>query len=485
MLKLHEQFEKIWQGEHFNNFIQEYTVIPLKVILFTEKQLQQVCKKRKGSVFCYLDATGLPHDANVDSIIYWYSLILAGGGKGLGPFPVAEFISSAHSVLHIQPCEINADLIEINEEDEIGESENLYPYENDIKIKNSLYYQESLKKIQSEDEDEDEDNVISLLKDQDEEEYEKSSMSSTHGDSSSSSSDEDNISESDDNDNSTKEINTTHTLVMDKDPVAIARDLLFSTENKIPPSFPDLQKNIKGYAITPTDFSSLIPGEEVVHVRKNIARILIEANAKEFSEIIGREEMRRRHLDFETMEGKESKKKNIWPTIYTEFDNKTAPIKHCIVPLSTLKRWDKNSIEPYQFNNNLHKIYNDIDDTSKDSYREEIDIHENNGDSDVTVQFKNNSYKISADTDNTSEDSYSEEIDVDGNNSNSDIFDDSEHSSTEILIQSYNSEDGAGSPTMISVRIEDQFNDIEKKFVYENCDVTVDEAVLDLMELYF
>ncbi|KAF7993794.1 hypothetical protein HCN44_010420 [Aphidius gifuensis] len=112
------------------------------------------------------------------------------------------------------------------------------------------------KKIQSEDEDEDEDNVISLLKDQDEEEYEKSSMSSTHGDSSLSSSDEDNISESDDNDNSTEEINTAHTLVMDKDPVAIARDLLFSTENKIPPSFPELQKNIKGYAITPIAISS-------------------------------------------------------------------------------------------------------------------------------------------------------------------------------------------------------------------------------------
>ncbi|KAF7990543.1 hypothetical protein HCN44_000348 [Aphidius gifuensis] len=57
-------------------------------------------------------------------------------------------------------------------------------------------------------------------------------------------------------------------------------------------------------------------GEEVVHVRKNIARILIEANAKEFSEIIGREEMRRRHLDFETMEGKESKKKYMANNIY-------------------------------------------------------------------------------------------------------------------------------------------------------------------------
>lgn len=91
----------------------------------------------------------------------------------------------------------------------------------------------------------------------DEEECEISSMSSAHEISSSSSSDEDDISESDNNDNSTEEINTTDTFVMDKDPVAIARDLLFSTNNKISPLFPDLQKSIKGYAITPADFSEL------------------------------------------------------------------------------------------------------------------------------------------------------------------------------------------------------------------------------------
>lgn len=70
-------------------------------------------------------------------------------------------------------------------------------------------------------------------------------------------------------------------------------------------------------------------GKEVVNVRKNIARILVEADTKEFPEKIGREEMRQRQLDFETTEKNISKKKKIWPTIYTELENKTAPIEHC------------------------------------------------------------------------------------------------------------------------------------------------------------
>ena len=100
MHKLIEQTKKTWTGQHIEGYIQQWSVEPFYVVLFAEKQLKVLLNQER--VFCHLDATGSVVIAppNVDKRIFYYSLILPGNGD-VGQFPVAEFISSVHNIVHI------------------------------------------------------------------------------------------------------------------------------------------------------------------------------------------------------------------------------------------------------------------------------------------------------------------------------------------------------------------------------------------------
>ncbi|CAG9790408.1 unnamed protein product [Diatraea saccharalis] len=103
LVQLEEKFEQEWKGKFLNNFIQNVSLKPFFVILFTEKQLR-ILLNEKDRTFCYLDATGSLIKKPKDDCkrIFYYSLILRGDEKNeRSPFPVAEFISAAHSVPYI------------------------------------------------------------------------------------------------------------------------------------------------------------------------------------------------------------------------------------------------------------------------------------------------------------------------------------------------------------------------------------------------
>jgi len=92
-----------WIEEHIKGFIQLNCKKSFFLVTFSEKSLLQIIKAAEyGHVFTYLDATGTLIDRPIDTDkkVYLYSLILPGDSEK-GPFPVAEFISSMHSVPYI------------------------------------------------------------------------------------------------------------------------------------------------------------------------------------------------------------------------------------------------------------------------------------------------------------------------------------------------------------------------------------------------
>lgn len=97
--KLIEEFEVTWKGQYFNNFIQQFSVKPFYLSLFTEVQLKVLLSEPIGKVFCAWDSTGkiVEKPPGVTQPIYYYTIILP-GRDDKGPFPVAEFISAAQSV---------------------------------------------------------------------------------------------------------------------------------------------------------------------------------------------------------------------------------------------------------------------------------------------------------------------------------------------------------------------------------------------------
>jgi len=100
---LTEQLDDKWIGEHIKGFIQLNCKKPFLLVTFSEKSLLQIIKAAEyGHVFTYLDATGALIDRPIgtDKKVYLYSLILPGDSEK-GHFPVAEFISSMHSVPYI------------------------------------------------------------------------------------------------------------------------------------------------------------------------------------------------------------------------------------------------------------------------------------------------------------------------------------------------------------------------------------------------
>jgi len=104
MLKLYDQQQIQIQGKEINGYIQEFALLPLSIILFTEKQLRYLVSDKMRHV--HLDATGSiiaqPKELNSATTIYYYALIVPGNIKNVGPLPIAEFILAKHDVTAIQ-----------------------------------------------------------------------------------------------------------------------------------------------------------------------------------------------------------------------------------------------------------------------------------------------------------------------------------------------------------------------------------------------
>lgn len=104
MLKLYDQQQIQIQGKEINGYIQEFSLLPLSIILFTEKQLRHLASDKLRHV--HLDATGSiiaqPKELNSATTIYYYALIMPGNKENVGPLPIAELISAKHDVTAIQ-----------------------------------------------------------------------------------------------------------------------------------------------------------------------------------------------------------------------------------------------------------------------------------------------------------------------------------------------------------------------------------------------
>jgi len=103
MLKLYDQQQIQIQSKKINRYIQ-FALLPLSIILFTEKQLRYLASDKMRHV--YLDATGSiiaqPKELNSATTIYYYARIVPGNIKNVGLLPIAEFISAKHDVTTIQ-----------------------------------------------------------------------------------------------------------------------------------------------------------------------------------------------------------------------------------------------------------------------------------------------------------------------------------------------------------------------------------------------
>lgn len=105
MQKLIKGYQEKWKGREFKGFIQDFALYPYRVIFFTEDQLKVVLAMKTGEVFWYLDATGslVKRPDPQQKQVYYYSIVLSGDTyEERPPFPVAEFISTAHSVPYIE-----------------------------------------------------------------------------------------------------------------------------------------------------------------------------------------------------------------------------------------------------------------------------------------------------------------------------------------------------------------------------------------------
>jgi len=98
MLKLYDQQQIQIQGKEINRYIQEFALLPLSIILFTEKQLRYLASDKMRHV--HLDATGFiiaqPKELNFATTIYYYALIVSDNIKNVRLLPIAEFISAKH-----------------------------------------------------------------------------------------------------------------------------------------------------------------------------------------------------------------------------------------------------------------------------------------------------------------------------------------------------------------------------------------------------
>ncbi|RLU17545.1 hypothetical protein DMN91_009781 [Ooceraea biroi] len=102
MRKLIDKTKENWKGTHIQGFIQQWSLEPFYVTLFTEKQIKILLSLGEGKTCCHFDATGslFFSPPGITKRLYYYSLILP-GNKDCGQFPVAELISSVHSTTYI------------------------------------------------------------------------------------------------------------------------------------------------------------------------------------------------------------------------------------------------------------------------------------------------------------------------------------------------------------------------------------------------
>lgn len=103
LLKLKEKFIKAWPDRITEGYIQSISVDPFYVILFTGQQIDYLLSfPANGEIFLHLDATGrvVAKALNSTGPVMYYALTIPGSNE-FGSLPVAEFISSVHSVLHI------------------------------------------------------------------------------------------------------------------------------------------------------------------------------------------------------------------------------------------------------------------------------------------------------------------------------------------------------------------------------------------------
>jgi len=103
MIKLFNQQQEQIRGEELHGYMQEFSLILLSVILFSEKQIK--CLASDKLRYLHLDATGSiiaqPNLLSTATTIYYCALLLP-GNIDVGPLPIAEFISSKHDITAIK-----------------------------------------------------------------------------------------------------------------------------------------------------------------------------------------------------------------------------------------------------------------------------------------------------------------------------------------------------------------------------------------------
>ncbi|CAG5075088.1 Similar to NOF: 120.7 kDa protein in NOF-FB transposable element (Drosophila melanogaster) [Cotesia congregata] len=100
--RLIEDYNTKWKSKKLNyGFIQKFGEVDFVVHLYTEEQLRVLLKSKPGFTFCDIDATGklIKKLHENSSKVYYYTLLLPGNEEQrIGPFPVAEFVSSRHNI---------------------------------------------------------------------------------------------------------------------------------------------------------------------------------------------------------------------------------------------------------------------------------------------------------------------------------------------------------------------------------------------------
>ncbi|XP_066585532.1 metacaspase-2-like [Prorops nasuta] len=86
LIELKEKLIPQWKGLRIAGYIQEISLCPIRIILFSECVIKYLIYMR-NPIFCYLDATG--------------SIILHPGSKRYGPLPIAECITDSHDILSL------------------------------------------------------------------------------------------------------------------------------------------------------------------------------------------------------------------------------------------------------------------------------------------------------------------------------------------------------------------------------------------------
>ncbi|XP_066590785.1 uncharacterized protein [Prorops nasuta] len=116
LMELKEQLISAWKGYKIEGYIQEISLYPIRVILFSERVIRYLISITHN-VFCYLDATGSivlhpgkqKHSKKTDYLLdnekyykplFYYALVL-GGSERYGPLPVAECLTDSHDILSI------------------------------------------------------------------------------------------------------------------------------------------------------------------------------------------------------------------------------------------------------------------------------------------------------------------------------------------------------------------------------------------------